>query len=58
MTDLGKDSSQDYYWTPEWQEGEREADEDIQLGRLHTANTWEGAVEWLRGIGMTDDKGE
>ena len=24
--------NQDYYWTREWQEGEREADEDIEAG--------------------------
>jgi len=26
--------NQDYYWTPKWQEGEREADEDIRSGRV------------------------
>src|SRR3990172_3671581 len=25
---------QEYFWTPEWQEGEKEADKDIKSGRL------------------------
>ncbi len=28
------DKSQAYYWTEEWQKGEREADEDIKAGRV------------------------
>lgn len=28
------DADQAWFWTPEWQEGEREADEDIKAGRL------------------------
>ena len=28
------DASQAWYWTPEWQAGEREADEDIAAGRV------------------------
>lgn len=28
------DPSQIYFWTKEWQEGEREAEEDIRKGRL------------------------
>lgn len=28
------DSEQAYFWTPEWQEGEREASEDIRKGRV------------------------
>ena len=27
------DKSQAYFWTRKWQEGEREADEDIKAGR-------------------------
>jgi len=28
------DADQAWFWTPEWQQGEREADEDIKAGRL------------------------
>lgn len=28
------DADQAWFWTPEWQKGEREADEDIRAGRL------------------------
>ena len=28
------DRDQAWYWTPEWQKGEREADEDIAAGRV------------------------
>jgi len=28
------DPSQSYFWTKEWQEGEREAEEDIRKGRV------------------------
>lgn len=30
------DKSQAYFWTEEWQAGEREADEDIRAGRIPT----------------------
>ena len=29
-----KSDTQDYYWTEEWQAGEKEADEDIKAGRV------------------------
>jgi len=28
------DADQAWFWTPEWQQGEREVDEDIKAGRL------------------------
>ena len=30
------DKSQAYFWTKRWQEGEKEADEDIKAGRVKT----------------------
>jgi len=30
------DKNQAYFWTKRWQEGEREADEDIEAGRVKT----------------------
>ena len=30
------DKSQSYFWTRRWQQGEREADEDIRAGRVKT----------------------
>jgi AbrB family looped-hinge helix DNA binding protein len=31
---LSIDRSQAWFWTPEWQAGEREADEDLKAGRF------------------------
>lgn len=37
------DKDQAWFWTKRWQEGEREAEEDIRAGRGHTfANVEEG----------------
>ena len=37
-----------YFWTEEWQAGEREADEDIRAGRLSPMFTPEEAMKYLR----------
>ena len=37
-----------YFWTEEWQAGEREADEDIRLGRTLTFDNPDDALEYLR----------
>jgi len=53
-----KDSppSQAYFWTEEWQEGEREADEDIRLGRTKSFANVEDAIAWLdSGVGIGED---
>jgi len=43
------DPEQAYFWTKEWQEGEREADEDIKAGRVSKAfDTAEEAVKALK----------
>jgi hypothetical protein len=31
---LTANDSQSWYWTPEWQAAEREADEDVRAGRV------------------------
>jgi AbrB family looped-hinge helix DNA binding protein len=41
------DKSQAYFWTKKWQEGEREADEDIKAGRVRIFNSVEELVEDL-----------
>lgn len=33
------DASQAWFWTREWQEGEREASEDVKAGRLNTSRS-------------------
>lgn len=40
-------SSQEYYWTWEWQDGEREALRDLRAGRSRVFNTGADAVRWL-----------
>ena len=42
------DASQAWYWTPEWQAGEREADEDIAAGRTEFFESGEAFLEALR----------
>ena len=42
------DASQAYFWTKRWQEGEREAEEDIRAGRVHSFKDAEEAVNFLR----------
>lgn len=41
------DRAQAYFWTRRWQEGEREADEDIQAGRVEEFKDVEEAVAYL-----------
>jgi AbrB family looped-hinge helix DNA binding protein len=42
------DSSQAYFWTEEWQKGEREADEDIRAGRVKTFYSADEAIKYLK----------
>ena len=44
------DKNQAYFWTKRWQEGEREADEDIRAGRVRTFNSVEELVEDLEQV--------
>lgn len=43
------DKSQAYFWTRKWQEGEREADEDIKAGRTKTFDKVDGLINDLDG---------
>jgi AbrB family looped-hinge helix DNA binding protein len=42
------DKSQAYFWTEEWQKGERQADEDKKAGRSVSFASAEEAAEFLR----------
>ncbi len=42
------DASQAWFWTPEWQAGEREADTDVAAGRGETFNSGEDLLDALR----------
>ena len=44
------DPDQAYFWTEEWQKGEREADEDIAAGRVRHFDSADDAIEFLRGL--------
>ncbi len=39
--------SQEYYWTPEWQAGEREALAEIAAGQSKKFESAQDAVRWL-----------
>jgi AbrB family looped-hinge helix DNA binding protein len=41
------DASQAYFWTEEWQRGERKADEDIRAGRVRRFDSAADAVKHL-----------
>lgn len=41
------DASQAYFWTEDWQEGERKADEDIKAGRVRRFKSVAEAVRHL-----------
>jgi len=42
------DKDQAWFWTKEWQEGEREADEDIKAGRV--SQVFDTAKEAIRAL--------
>ena len=41
------DKEQAWFWSKRWQEGEREAEEDIRSGRIHKFNNVKEAVAFL-----------
>lgn len=44
------DKSQAWFWTKEWQEAEREADEDIAAGRVKEFDNVEDAIKALKQV--------
>ena len=42
------DADQAWFWTHEWQRGEREASEDISAGRVRRSRTW---TEFIKSLG-------
>lgn len=48
---MNNTSSQAYFWTPEWQAGERDAEEEIREGRTHRFPTVEALLAWLERAG-------
>ncbi|MGH3804764.1 MAG: AbrB/MazE/SpoVT family DNA-binding domain-containing protein, partial [Pseudonocardiaceae bacterium] len=42
---------QEWFWTPEWQEGEREADREYEQGHGRTGHTFEEFVAELSAVG-------
>jgi len=42
------EKSQAYFWTKEWQEGEREAEEAKRKGRFKDFKKADEAIKWLR----------
>ena len=41
------DKDQAWFWTKRWQEGEREAEEDIRAGRIHSFESANQAIAFL-----------
>ena len=41
------DKEQAWFWTRRWQEGEREAEEDIRAGRVHNFDSAREAIAFL-----------
>lgn len=41
------DKEQEWFWTERWQRGEREAEEDLRSGRVHSFDDAEEAVAFL-----------
>ena len=44
------DASQAYFWSEEWQKGERKADQDMKAGRVKEFNSVTDAVKYLEDI--------
>lgn len=46
---------QEWYWTKDWQAGEREADEDIKAGRGVTFDNVADAIKYLKSVKPNED---
>lgn len=46
---------QQWYWTEEWQAGEREADEDIKEGRYTSFDSPKDAIKYLKSVVRDED---
>jgi AbrB family looped-hinge helix DNA binding protein len=44
------DATQAWFWSPEWQQGEREAEADLAAGRIETVASGEEMIAALRSI--------
>lgn len=42
------DTNKAYFWTEEWQKGERKADEDIKAGRVKRFKSAKDAIKYLK----------
>ena len=42
------DRSQTWFWSPDWQQAEKEASDDVEAGRIRTFDTAEQAIEALQ----------
>jgi AbrB family looped-hinge helix DNA binding protein len=44
------DRSQAYFWTERWQQGERQADQDLQAGRFQDFDTMDDLIHSLKDL--------
>lgn len=49
MPVIAVDRSQAYFWTPRWQQGEQEAEEDLRRGRVSAFDSVEDLIADLTG---------
>jgi len=49
------DPEQAWFWTPEWQKGEREADEDIAAGRVTRYDSDEEFLKYLEDVSAASE---
>ena len=48
------DADEAFFYTPEWQAAEREADEDIRLGRVYHFDNVEDTIDFLHNHDVAD----